>query len=164
MNKEFPKAMKRERNTAATQCRTEKLKILIAEISTREMQAREIALCLKYSPSGSRKYIHDLRKAGVIELDRYIGGLGASIGKAVYKISHNAERVKAFLADIEQPKIKSQVKMETAAHSDKGSGGNGRHFHILADDIRHPVRVDRPRPVVHEPVLAHFFGLVPHTA
>ena len=64
--------IERVRSTSATQRRIENMQKLIGELSTHEMLADEIAWFLKFSPSGARKYIRDLREAGVIELARYI--------------------------------------------------------------------------------------------
>jgi hypothetical protein len=96
--------IERVRSTSATQRRIENMQKLIGELSTHEMLADEIAWFLKFSPSGARKYIRDLREAGVIELARYIEGTATYLGKAVYQISPDPERVKAFLAAIVQPK------------------------------------------------------------
>ena len=96
--------IERVRSTSATQRRIENMQKLIGELSTHEMLADEIAWFLKFSPSGARKYIRDLREAGVIELARYIEGTATYLGKAVYQISPDPDRVKAFLAAIVQPK------------------------------------------------------------
>ena len=45
-----------------------------------------------------------LREAGVIELARYVEGTATYLGKAVYQICPDQDRVKAFLAAICQPK------------------------------------------------------------
>ena len=79
--------IERVRSTSATQRRIENMQKLIGELSTHEMLADEIAWFLKFSPSGARKYIRDLREAGVIELARYIEGTATYLGKAVYQIS-----------------------------------------------------------------------------
>jgi hypothetical protein len=60
--------IERVRSTSATQRRIENMQKLIGELATHEMLADEIAWFLKFSPSGARKYIRDLRDAGVIEL------------------------------------------------------------------------------------------------
>ena len=53
--------IERVRSTSATQRRIENMQKLIGELSTHEMLADEIAWFLKFSPSGARKYIRDLR-------------------------------------------------------------------------------------------------------
>ena len=62
--------IERVRSTSATLRRIENMQKLIAELQQHEMLADEIAWFLKFSPSGARKYIRDLRDAGVIELAR----------------------------------------------------------------------------------------------
>ena len=96
--------IERVRSTSATLRRIENMQKLIGELSLHEMLADEIAWFLKFSPSGARKYIRDLREAGVIELARYIEGTATYLGQAVYQLTPDPERVKAFLAAIVQPK------------------------------------------------------------
>ena len=57
-------AIERVRSTSATQRRIENMQKLIGELANHEMLADEIAWFLKFSPSGARKYIRDLRDAG----------------------------------------------------------------------------------------------------
>jgi len=89
--------IERVRSTSATLRRIENMQKLVAELQNHEMLADEIAWFLKFSPSGARKYIRDLREAGVIELARYIEGTATYLGKAVYQLTPDAERVQAFL-------------------------------------------------------------------
>jgi hypothetical protein len=79
--------IERVRSTSATLRRIENMQKLIGELSLHEMLADEIAWFLKFSPSGARKYIRDLREAGVIELARYIEGTATYLGKAVYQLT-----------------------------------------------------------------------------
>src|SRR5262249_30690652 len=136
--------IERVRSTSATQRRIENMQKLIGELSTHEMLADEIAWFLKFSPSGARKYIRDLRDAGVIELARYIEGTATYLAKAVYQISPDPERVKAFLAAIVQPKREgAPVRKERASQREQNMAGTGRHFHILADDTHYAIRMNR---------------------
>ena len=54
--------IERVRSTSATLRRIENMQKLIGELSLHEMLADEIAWFLKFSPSGARKYIRDLRE------------------------------------------------------------------------------------------------------
>src|SRR5262249_45278320 len=72
--------IERVRSTSATLRRIENMQKLIGELAMHEMLADEIAWFLKFSPSGARKYIRDLREAGVIELARYIEGTATYLG------------------------------------------------------------------------------------
>ena len=86
--------IERIRSTSATQRRIENMQKLINELSTHEMLADEIAWFLKFSPSGARKYIRDLREAGVIELHEAL--LVAAEGKLSKRLgSYGAEHLRA---------------------------------------------------------------------
>ncbi len=147
--------IERVRSTSATQRRIENMQKLIGEL------ADEIAWFLKFSPSGARKYIRDLRDAGVIELARYIEGTATYLGKAVYQISPDPERVKAFLSAIVQPKREGAApRKERPGLREQNMAGAGRHFHILADDTHYAIRMNRT-PVTRDPLVAALFGAAP---
>ena len=153
--------IERVRSTSATLRRIENMQKLIHELSAHEMLADEIAWFLKFSPSGARKYIRDLRDAGVIELARYIEGTATYLGKAVYQISPDPDRVKAFLAAIVQPKREGAApRKERPGLREQNMAGSGRHFHILADDTHYAIRVNR-NPVARDPLVAALFGAAP---
>ena len=153
--------IERVRSTSATLRRIENMQRLIGELSVHEMLADEIAWFLKFSPSGARKYIRDLRDAGVIELARYIEGTATYLGKAVYQLSPDPERVRAFLAAIVQPKRDGVVaRKDRMGQRDQSLSGSGRHFHILADDTHYAIRVNRG-PVTRDPLVAALFGSAP---
>ncbi|MCG2584440.1 winged helix-turn-helix domain-containing protein [Massilia sp. TS11] len=150
--------IERIRSTSATQRRIENMQKLIKELANHEMLADEIAWFLKFSPSGARKYIRDLREAGVIELARYVEGTATYLGKAVYQITPDPERVKAFLAAIVQPKREAPAaRRERPSLREQNMAGSGRHFHILADDTHYAIRVNRT-PVMRDPLVAALFG------
>lgn len=153
--------IERVRSTSATLRRIENMQKLIGELSVHEMLADEIAWFLKFSPSGARKYIRDLRDAGVIELARYIEGTATYLGKAVYQLTPDPERVRAFLSAIVQPKREGVApRKERPGLREQSMAGNGRHFHILADDTHYAIRVNRG-PVMRDPLVAALFGSAP---
>jgi len=153
--------IERVRSTSATLRRIENMQKLIGELSLHEMLADEIAWFLKFSPSGARKYIRDLREAGVIELARYIEGTATYLGKAVYQLTPDPERVRTFLAAIVQPKREgAPPRKERPSLREQSMAGSGRHFHILADDTHYAIRVNRG-PVVRDPLVAALFGSAP---
>jgi hypothetical protein len=153
--------IERIRSTSATQRRIENMQKLINELMQHEMLADEIAWFLKFSPSGARKYIRDLREAGVIELARYIEGTATYLGKAVYQICPDKERVQAFLAAINQPKREgAPPRKERPGLREQAMAGTGRHFHILADDTHYAIRVNRS-PVARDPLVTALFGPAP---
>lgn len=156
--------IERVRSTSATQRRIENMQKLINELMDHEMLADEIAWFLKFSPSGARKYIRDLREAGVIELARYVEGTATYLGKAVYQISPDPERVKSFLAAIAQPKREgAPPRKERPGLREQAMAGTGRHFHILADDTHYAIRVNR-NPVGRDPLVTALFGPAPALA
>ena len=153
--------IERVRSTSATQRRIENMQKLINELMDHEMLADEIAWFLKFSPSGARKYIRDLRDAGVIELARYVEGTATYLGKAVYQISPDPERVQSFLAAIAQPKREgAPPRKERPGLREQAMAGAGRHFHILADDTHYAIRVNR-NPVARDPLVTALFGPAP---
>ena len=150
--------IERVRSTSATLRRIENMQKLIGELSGHEMLADEIAWFLKFSPSGARKYIRDLREAGVIELARYVEGTATYLGKAVYQLTPDPERVRAFLAAIVQPKREGAApRKDRPGVREQSMAGSGRHFHILADDTHYAIRVNRG-PVTRDPLVAALFG------
>lgn len=156
--------IERVRSTSATQRRIENMQKLINELMDHEMLADEIAWFLKFSPSGARKYIRDLREAGVIELARYVEGTATYLGKAVYQISPDPERVQSFLAAIAQPKREgAPPRKERPGLREQAMAGAGRHFHILADDTHYAIRVNR-NPVARDPLVTALFGPAPALA
>jgi DNA-binding Lrp family transcriptional regulator len=154
-------SIERVRSTSATLRRIENMQKLIGELSMHEMLADEIAWFLKFSPSGARKYIRDLREAGVIELARYVEGTATYLGKAVYQLTPDPERIAAFLAAIAQPKREgAPPRKERPGLREQAMAGSGRHFHILADDTHYAIRVNRG-PVMRDPLVAALFGSAP---
>ena len=90
-----------------------------------------------------------------------IEGTATYLGKAVYQISPDPERVKAFLAAICQPKREGTTpRKERPGLREQNMAGSGRHFHILADDTHYAIRVNRS-PVSRDPLVAALFGPAP---
>ncbi len=145
----------RTRTTSATQRRTDNMRLLIVELGTREMLADDFCFFLKFSPSGARKYIRDLREAGVIELARYIEGTATYLGKAVYQITPVQLHIDAFLAEIAQPHRDAAPRR--ASTGSPHTAGPGRHFHIMGDDVRYAIRVSRVK-IARDPIVAALFG------
>jgi DNA-binding transcriptional ArsR family regulator len=145
----------RIRHTVATQRRLDNMRMLVEALGQREMLADEICDLLKFSPSGARKYIRDLREDGVIELARYVDGTATYLGLAVYTLTPDPERVRAFLAGLGQPQ---QLAPPSRGRLNRfAAAGPGRHFHIIADDTHYAVRVSRVQ-VFRDPLVAALFG------
>lgn len=144
----------RTRSTSMTERRNANLKSLVAELATREMQADDICAHLKMSPSGARKYIADLRAAGVVVLARYADATATYLGKACYGLVGDQLLVSEFLGQIEQNKHLPRIPAPPARALPVVPG---RSFHIMADDTHFAVRINR-HPVMRDPMVAALFG------
>ena len=144
----------RTRCTSMTEQRTANLKSLIAELAAREMQADDICAHLKMSPSGARKYIADLRAAGVAVLARYADGTATYLGKACYRLAGDPLLVSEFLGQIEQHKHEPRMPAPPVRELPVAPG---RSFHIMADDTHFAVRINR-QSVMRDPLVAALFG------
>ena len=144
--------------------RIDNMKRLVNEFSSREMLLDEICQFLKFSESGARKYVRDLRAAGVIELARYINATANYLGKPVYQLTPDKERVSGFLASIVQLKtFATEPKKEhVPSRQEKRliQMGRNRHFHILGDDAHYQIRINHS-PVQRDPLVAALFGSAP---
>lgn len=148
----------RSRDTCKTRVRLDNIRRLLAELAMRELLADDICDLLKYSPSGARKYIRDLREAGVLELSRYVDGTATYLGKALYRLTPDAERVRMFLAELGHPLQGGTPRPKSSAtRIPQAVSSGGRHFHILADDTHYAVRLSSA-PAVRDPLVAALFG------
>lgn len=144
----------RTRCTSMTEQRTANLKSLIAELATREMQIDDICEHLKMSPSGGRKYIADLRAAGVMVLARHVDATATYAGKACYGLASDPLLVSEFLRQIEQHKYQPRIPAPPARAL---PAVPGRHVHIMADDTHYAIRINR-HPAMRDPLVAALFG------
>lgn len=144
----------RTRCTSMTEQRTANLKSLVAELAIREMQVDDICTHLKMSPSGARKYIADLRAAGVMVLARHADATATYAGKAAYRLVSDPLLVSEFLAQIEQHKHQPRIPAPPARVLPVVPG---RHLHIMADDTHYAVRINR-QPAIRDPLVAALFG------
>jgi hypothetical protein len=144
----------RTRDTVATRRRMDNLRIIIDTITTVEMELDDICALLGFSPSGGRKYIQELRGAGVIELARYVGGTDTYLGRPHYRLSPHQALVSAFLSQLDPlvpaPPRKPAGKQPTPALP-------GSSIHLMTDDTYFSVRVNRA-PAVRDPLVAALFG------
>ena len=144
----------RTRCTSMTEQRTANLKSLVRELAAREMQADDICAYLKMSPSGARKYIADLRAAGVAVLARYADGTATYVGKACYRLVSDPRLVIELLGQLEQHKREPRIPAPPVRAL---PALPGRSFHIMADDTHFAVRINR-HPVMRDPLVAALFG------
>jgi hypothetical protein len=146
----------RVRVTKATLLRAEMIRTIIARLRESDLSFVEIQALLKFSPSGARSYMKDLRKCGVVYIPYRIGATSRSIGVAVYALVEDDELVEAFLAMIDNPaNVGTPKGAPKSRHTDPS-----RHFHIMADDANPALRIKRARIPAPDPVLAAFYGMV----
>ncbi len=164
-------SISRVRETSATQRRLDNFKKLIDELLINDMTADEMGALLKFSPSGTRKYIRDLREIGILELAAYIEGTPTYLGRAVFRVVDDEERLAEFLKRIEVTEQEAKVRKERRGISSEEvaaarkltvfdqMAGQGRRFHILADDTHYAIRVDpNGKAVSRDPLTAALFG------
>ena len=151
-------SVERANSKSPAQRRVENIQLLIDELSKRSLLFGEIVLLLKFTPSGTRKYIGDLRAAGVIERAPFIKGTVTSPGNMGYQLSPDTERVRVFLEAIGQGNRDFFAKRKKhAGLVERSTSGAGRRFHILADDEHFAVRGNLER-VTRDPLVAALFG------
>jgi hypothetical protein len=144
----------RTRDTVATRRRMDNLRIIIDTIATVEMDIDDICALLQFSPSGGRKYIQELRGAGVIDLARYVGGTATYIGRPHYRLSPDQSLVSAFIAQLD-PKVPAPPRKPAGKSLQPVTPGSS--IHLMTDDTHFSVRVNR-MPAVRDPLVAALFG------
>lgn len=140
--------------------RIERIRSLVTTLLTRELARDEVATLLEVTPSGARKYVGDLREAGVIQLARYADGTDTALGHPVYTLAMTAEQAQAYLAGLAESAPPRAAKLSKSAFS-VASRDPGRHFHIMADDAPFSIRISRVPPM-RDPLVAAFFGAGRH--
>lgn len=145
----------KDRNTIATQARAERMREIVMILKRGEMSASDICELFNISPSGGRKYVVELLNANVIYLSHRINTRIGNQGHPVYAINPDASVVDDYLADLHLPTGRVKPGMEPALPTDPN-----RHIHLAKDDGPFVAKLHKDKPIVHEPMLAHFFGLV----
>lgn len=130
--------------------RIERVRKLITALRSGPLTRDEIGGLLSIGPSGVRKYMTDLN--GVVE------SFG-EFGHPMCRLTSDSEKLNAYLAKLDEQAVSRPAKPRkcelTIAARDPA-----RHFHIMEDDVEFKVRPVRKIPK-HDPVMAHFFNLVP---
>ena len=131
--------------------RMEKIRKLITALQEEGYLMRdEIGPMLGLGPSGVRKYLADLRDQVEVSEDR---------GHITVRLTMSSSQTEAFLkrlaatAPARPTGVAKTPERITAAEP-------GRHFHILADDTHHAIRIHRG-PVVRDWAVAALFGAGP---
>jgi hypothetical protein len=135
------------------------LKKLVFSLRDNPMQRDEIAGIFKFSPSGARNYIKDLRLAGLITIIGYPDERGPHRGLPLWGIVLDAAHVEKWLSRLDAGECagvhKQRPKNLMIAMKDKT-----RHFHILSDDAHFNVKVSRSKGKP-DPIAQHLFGRAP---
>ena len=138
------KTFGRVRNTTETRLRNENFKKLIYEFSKKDLTLLDICGILNFSLTGSRRYLRDLNAAGLIENNNANGKFVMSVNMQ-YSITKDQVTIEEFIKIIDQPCPeniahnkenlfeKKRAKMEL----------DGRHLHIMEDDVEFAVRVNK---------------------
>lgn len=130
--------------------RIERVRTLIAALKVSELSRDEIAGLLGLSQAGVRKYMTDL--TGIVE--SY-----GEVGQLICRLTSDIVKVANYLASLDALSPARPIKPRACAIT-IAAQDPARHFHIMGDDVDFPVRLQRRLPE-HEPVMAHFFNLVP---
>ena len=151
--------------TSVAARRIQNMLSLVEQFQTHQMVLDEVAEFLGFTRSGAQKYVQTLRDAGVIELAGYVDSTSTSLGKAVYRLSSDIEKIREFQSFIAQPK-KPQACRGKRKHAQNENAmqsmlldaeAEGRQFHILADDTHFTIRFHRA-PVQRDPLVEALFG------
>jgi hypothetical protein len=137
--------------------RVENIKLVIETLRTRELLRDELSALLKFSPSGTRKYIADLRGAGVMEIARYVDGTGTYLGQPVYCLVADTAHVDSFVANIEICARKPRNVTGAKSNIELAQRDASRHFHVMADDTYFAVKITRKLPE-RDQLTAALFG------
>jgi hypothetical protein len=146
----------RVRVTAATVRRSETFHRLIARLELGEMARDEFAEFLGFSASGARKYIQELRAAGIMHALRYIDPSPSTAGEPVYSLTGDIVALEIFLRTLDQarPPVIATTVRKTVFPNDPA-----RNFHIMQDDTRYSINIAGRKIPAPDPLLAAFYGM-----
>lgn len=139
-----------------TQERIDNIKKVVGALREGELKRYELEALLQLSPSGTRKYVADLRESGVLELARYVDGTSTYLGVPVFQLSPDKKRVDDFLAELDAGGVCPKRKCDKS-QLDLAKRMAGRHFHIMQDDTHFAIRVSRSA-VGRDPLVEALFG------
>ena len=130
---------------------------LVDELRKRNMSQLDISLFLQFSPSGTRKYVHDLKEYDLIQVVGYEDGTAVYLGRPVYGLCANIEaRLKAFFETMERNSVTTRRPSREVAVK-AVPANSGRHLHVMVDDCKYNIRMDRT-PIMRDPLVAALFG------
>jgi hypothetical protein len=134
----------------STILRIERLRALIAELSTRQMDLTQIAGFLRCSPSGTRNYVSELVDATVL-----IAPDAEAVRNKLYRLSTDLQKIHRFLAGIAAQEVsRGSARIDRRSHS---SLADARYLHVLtagAVSIREAEQLGARR----DPLVEALFG------
>jgi predicted transcriptional regulator len=129
-----------------TAARIERLRLLITALQAKPLTRDEIGAVLGVGPSGVRKYLVDLRGKCAVAI---------SAGEEVIRLAVDDAEIASVLGELSAAALaRSAAKVPAAPVVDPS-----RRIHIMLDDGPFKVRQLRGMPA-HEPMMAHFYGMV----
>lgn len=136
---------------SATAERLEKVRTLITVLQQQDMSRDEIGSLLNLGPSGVRKYLADLGAKVKI-----VGAVGAQM----CRLAIGTDEARAYLDALAAQAQARPAAKRNPTLLDLAARDPSRHIHIMLDDEEFKPRMHRGLPT-HEPMMAHFFNLVP---
>lgn len=148
----------RTRSTRSTARRLVNVRILLEHLLViDELSFDEISLLLKLSPSGSRKYIKDLRQSGLLIVAR-IDCVGSQThGTTYFRLCNNKEKVRKALDLILE--TTSHTPIAKSVRTPLRGSTDGRNFHIMLDDTEYQIKTPAIKPPKHDDLMSLFYGL-----
>lgn len=135
----------------STQRRIERLKTLLSELAVRDLNHFDVARLFECSLSAARNYMRELRDAAVVILPTAAVGK-SKLDEARYQLSPHVWLVQDFIDAKYYGSVLAAGRPQRCA-----SASAPRHFHILADDVKHAVKINNC-PARRDPLVAALFG------
>lgn len=135
------------------------MRMLVIELAQREMKADQLAGFLNSSAACARRYILELRDAGIIEAVHNNAGVAKSCHPS-YRLriglEHACASLEALVTETRGPCVVISRASESARlmHS---AGEPRRNLHIMADDVNISICIERTL-VRRDPLVAALFG------
>lgn len=150
--------LNRVRVTAATKRRSANMLKLVDRLrSVGEMSTKDMDEFLQFSPSGTRKYLKELRAAEILKLSRFEDGARGYTGTAYFKLTSNETLLATFVKEMED--CSGNVGTERPAPAVRTRKLGDRTVHIVADTVLYRVQLPSTAIPQPDPVLSAFFGM-----
>lgn len=142
----------KQRITSSTARTADNIRQVVSALACGDMTRDELEKLLGMSRSGTRKYLVTLRADYIISIVRFIDPTPHTPGEAVYRLTGDAERLRAYLAGL-QPSAAPRAR-KPMPHIDPGL-----HVHRIGDDslLRQHGPVHNAIPL-RDPLMAALYG------